>query len=105
MQKEFPEIEFNNDYSIGVVRSLKGKILLGHVEEMYPRVYIKMYLEDILMPYIEPKIIKQLELEGDYRMQGYPITGLVEIARNDVYIWIQDELDEYEENEVNKNQF
>lgn len=105
MQKEFPEIEFNQDYSVGVVQSLKGKILLGHVEEMYPKVYKKMYLEGVLMPYIEPKIIKQLDLECKYRMQGYPITGLAEIARNDVYMWIQDELSEFEENEVNKNNF
>lgn len=105
MHKEFPEIEFNYDYSEGVVQSLKCKILLGHVEEMYPRVYKKMYIEGILLPYIELKIIKQLDFESKYRLHGYPITGLAEIARNDVYIWIQDELSEFEEKEVNKKQF
>ena len=95
-----PEIEFNYDYSVGVVKSLKGKILIGHVEEMYPRVHEKLFLEGSLMPYIEPKIMKQLDLENSYRLQGYPITGLAEIARNDVYIWIQDELSEFEENEM-----
>lgn len=97
-----PEIEFNYDYSVGVVKSLKGKILIGHVEEMYPRVYEKLYLEGSLMPYIEPKIMKQLDLENNYRLQGYPINGLAEIARNDVYILIQDELSEYEEIELLK---
>jgi hypothetical protein len=56
------------------------------------------------MPYIEPKIIKQLELECDYRMQGYPINGLAEIARNDVYGMIKDELGPFEEKEL-VNQF
>ncbi len=87
-----PEIEFNYHYSVGVVKSLKGKILIGHVEEMYPRVHEKLYLEGSLMPYIEPKIMKQLDLENQYRMQGYPINGLAEIARNDVYSSIKDEL-------------
>jgi hypothetical protein len=105
MQKEFPEIEFNKDYSVGAVQSLKGKILLDHVEEMYPRVYEKMYSEGVLMSYIEPKIIKQLDLECDYRLQGYPINGLAEIARNDIYMWIQDELSEFEEHEEKKTNF
>lgn len=99
-----PEIELNYDYSVGAVQSLKGKILIGHVEEMYPRVHEKLFLEGSLMPYIEPKIIKQLELECDYRMQGYPINGLAEIARNDVYSMIKDELGPFEEKEL-ENQF
>jgi hypothetical protein len=97
-----PEIEFNYDYSVGVVKSLKGKILIGHIEEMYPRVHEKLFLEGSLMPYIEPKIIKQLELECDYRMQGYPINGLAEIARNDVYNMIKDDLGPFEEMELAK---
>lgn len=100
--KNQPEIEFNYDYSVGAVQSLKGKILIGHVEEMYPRVHEKLFLEGSLMPYIEPKIIKQLELECDYRMQGYPINGLAEIARNDVYNMIKDDLGPYEEMELAK---
>jgi hypothetical protein len=99
-----PDIELNYDYSVGVVKSLKGKILLDHVEEMYPRVHEILFLEGSLMPYIEPKIIKQLELECDYRMQGYPINGLAEIARNDVYGMIKDELGPFEEKEL-VNQF
>jgi hypothetical protein len=99
-----PEIEFNYDYSVGVVKSLKGKILIGHVEEMYPRVHEKLFLEGSLMPYIEPKIMKQLDLENSYRLQGYPINGLSELARNDVYSMIKDELGPFEEKEL-VNQF
>lgn len=99
-----PDIELNYDYSVGVVKSLKGKILLDHVEEMYPRVHEILFLEGSLLPYIEPKIIKQLDLECDYRMQGYPINGLAEIARNDVYSMIKDELGPFEEKEL-VNQF
>lgn len=97
-----PEIELNYDYSVGVVKSLKGKILIGHVEEMYPRVHEKLFLEGSLMPYIEPKIMKQLDLENSYRLQGYPINGLAEIARNDVYNMIKDDLGPYEEMELAK---
>ena len=97
-----PEIEFNYDYSVGVVKSLKGKILIGHVEEMYPRVHEKLFLEGSLMPYIEPKIMKQLDLENSYRLQGYPINGLSEIARNDVYSMIKDELGPFEQMELAK---
>ena len=99
-----PDIELNYDYSVGVVKSLKGKILIGHVEEMYPRVHEKLFLEGSLMPYIEPKIMKQLDLENSYRLQGYPINGLSELARNDVYSMIKDELGPFEEMEL-ANQF
>lgn len=44
------------------------------------------------MLYIDTKIIKQLDLECGYRMQGYQINGPAEIARNDVYMLKQDEL-------------
>lgn len=97
-----PDIELNYDYSVGVVKSLKGKILIGHVEEMYPRVHEKLFLEGSLMPYIEPKIMKQLDLENSYRLQGYPINGLAEIARNDVYSMIKDELGPFEQMELAK---
>ena len=97
-----PEIEFNYDYSVGVVKSLNGKILISHVEEMYPRVHEKLFLEGSLMPYIEPKIMKQLGLENSYRLQGYPINGLSEIARNDVYSMIKDELGPFEQMELAK---
>ncbi|MBP6424313.1 MAG: hypothetical protein KA278_01175 [Flavobacterium sp.] len=97
-----PDIELNYDYSVGVVKSLKGKILIGHVEEMYPRVHEKLFLEGSLMPYIEPKIMKQLDLENSYRLQGYPINGLSEIARNDVYSMIKDELGPFEQMELAK---
>lgn len=96
------EIEFNYHYSVGVVKSRTGKILIGHVEEMYPRVHEKLFLEGSLMPYIEPKIMKQLDLENQYRMQGYPLNGLDEIARNDVYSMIKDELGPFEEMEIAK---
>ena len=99
-----PEIEFNYDYSVGVVKSRTGRILIGHVEEMYPRVYEKLFLEGSLMPYIEPKIMKQLDLENSYRLQGYPINGPSELARNDVYSMIKDELGPFEEMEL-ANQF
>jgi hypothetical protein len=56
------------------------------------------------MPYIEPKIMKQLDLENSYRLQGYPINGLSELARNDVYSMIKDDLGPFEENEL-VNQF
>ncbi len=98
-----PKIEFNENYNLSLVQTSKGKILRSHLEEMYSRVAEKLLIEGSLLAYIEPKLIKQVELECDYRMQGYPINGLAELARNDIFMLIQDELSEYEENEIKIN--
>lgn len=105
MQEEFKTgIEFNPNYDAGLMQTPTAIILMDHVREMYPRVYRKLSDESSVEAYIEPKVIKQLDLECDYRLQGYPLTGVAEIALRDILILIKNELTSFEEKEV-LNQF
>lgn len=101
MQEEFKTgIEFNPNYDAGLMQTPKALILMAHVQEMYPRVYKKLSEESSVEAYVEPKVIKQLDLESDYRLEGYPLTGVAEIALRDVLILIKNDLASFEEKEV-----
>ncbi|TDE55381.1 hypothetical protein [Flavobacterium sp. GT3P67] len=99
-----PKIEFNSNYDLGLMTTPKAHVLIHHLKEIYPRVYKKLNEEGSVEPYLEPKLMKQLHLECDYRLQGYPLTGVVEIALRDVMQLIKCELQPYEEQEL-LNQF
>ncbi len=101
---ERPKIIFNNNYDVGLMQTIKAEILIHHVREIYPRVFRKLCDEGSVEPYLEPKVIKQLDLEYDYRLQGYPLTGVAEIALSDIMQLIKWELQPYEEQE-RLNQF
>ena len=105
MEEEINEnIEFNLNYDVGLMQTPKAQILVNHVREIYPRVYRKLCEEDSVEAYIEPKLMKQLHLEFDYRLQDYPLTGVAEIALRDIMELIKWELLPYEEKE-RLNQF
>lgn len=103
-EKINPKIEFNSNYDAGLMKTIKAEILIHHVREIYPRVFRKLCDEGSVEPYIEPKVIKQLHLECDYRLQDYPLTGVTEIALRDIIQLIKWELQPYEEQEL-LNQF
>lgn len=99
-----PKIDFNSNYDAGLMKTTKAEILVNLVKEIYPRVFRKLCDEDSVEPYIEPKVIKQLHLECDFRLQGYPLTGVAETAFRDIMQLIKWELEPHEEQE-RLNQF
>jgi hypothetical protein len=90
-------MEFNNNYDAGLVQTLIAQNLISHIKEIYPKVFNKLFTEGSVEAYVEPKVIKQLNLECDYRLQGYPLTGVSEIALRDIMQLIKWELQPYEE--------
>ena len=95
-----PEIEFNNQYDINLIDTSSGRILISHVKEIYPRVYRGMNNEQIIESYTDPKVRKLMDLESEYRKQGYPFPQ--EPALNDLFTLINDELQPYEDEEYLK---
>lgn len=93
------EIEFNENYDKGLMQTAHARIMISHVEQMYPRVYQKLSINSTIERYIDPKINKQLLLEQEYRDQGYPLNSVQEIAFKDVVEFIKEELQAYEEKE------
>lgn len=97
--KENAEIEFNDNYDRGLMQTPIARILMSHVEQTYPRVYKNMRRGCMVESYVEPKIMKLIDLEHDYRKQGYPNSGVEELALNDVLPLIKMELQPYEDAE------
>lgn len=102
MSKDFnqkQDLELNFNYDKGLMQTAHARILMSHLEQVYPRVQKKMSETSMIEYYIEPKIMKQLLLEQDYRDQGYPLNGVQELAFNDVTAAIKIELVPYEDEE------
>lgn len=102
MPKDFnqkQELELNFNYDKGLMQTAYARILMSHLEQVYPRVQKKMSETSMIEYYIEPKIMKQLLLEQEYRDQGYPLNGVQELAFNDVTAAIKIELVPYEDEE------
>lgn len=95
-----PKINFNDQYDINLINTSTGRIILSHVKEIYPRVYIGMNQYQIIESYLDPKIRKLIDLELDYRKQGYPFPQ--EPALNDLFVLINFELQSYEDEECLK---
>ncbi len=102
MPKDFnqkQDLELNFNYDKGLMQTAYARILMSHLEQVYPRVQKKMSETSMIEYYIEPKIMKQLLLEQEYRDQGYPLNGVQELAFNDVTAAIKIELVPYEDEE------
>jgi len=95
-------IQFNENYDELLIQSSYYKVLVNYLKEKYPLVYRGLCFHSLLEQYIEPKIVAILELEIDYREQNYPLTGCTELAYQDIYSLISDELEEYEKEEYLK---
>lgn len=97
MESEFkPELAFNFNMDIELTNGSHFNSLRNFVLEKYPNICAIMTEEDTLYPYIEPKTIFFLEKEQEYRNEGYPLTGVRELAFTDICIIISSELDPYE---------
>jgi hypothetical protein len=92
--EEKPQIEFNDNYDQGLMQTAYARIIISHIENVYPRVHKKMSYSSIIESYIDPKIMRQLYMEQEYRKQGYPFPK--ELALNDLFVLINDELQPYE---------
>lgn len=92
-------IEFNENYEEILIQSDFYKVLVSHIQELYPLVYKGLCFHSLLEQYIEPKIVELLKLESSYREQNYPLSGCTELAYQNIYSLISDELDEYEKEE------
>ncbi|MBA0882731.1 hypothetical protein [Flavobacterium undicola] len=95
-------IEFNENYEEILIHSSYYKVLVKHIEELYPLVYQGLCLYSFLEQYVEPKIVEVLKLEFEYRKQNYPLSGCTELAYKDICDLINDELEEYEREEYLK---
>lgn len=93
-------IEFNENYDKGLMQTAHARIMISHIEQIYPRVYENLSLNSMIERYIDPKINKQLLLEQEYRDQGYPLNGVQELAFNDISEFIKTDLKPYEKLEL-----
>lgn len=91
-----PELSFNFYMDIELTNGSHFNSLRNFVIEKYPNISAIMTQEDTLYPYIEPKTFLFLEKEQEYRNEGYPLTGVRELAFIDICIIISSELDLYE---------
>jgi hypothetical protein len=99
MQSEIkPELTFNFNMDIELTNGSHFDSLRTYIIDKYPNFSKIMAKEDSLYAYIEPKTISFLEKEQEYRDQGYPLTGVRELAFIDICILISSELDLYEIN-------
>lgn len=97
MVSEFKqELNFNFNMDIELTNSSHFNSLRNFILEKYPNLSAIMTREDLLYAYIEPKTFLFLEKEQEYRNQGYPLTGVRELAFIDICILISSELDLYE---------
>ena len=94
MVSEFKsELNFNFNMDIELTNSSHFNSLRNFILEKYPNFSAIMTKEDLFYPYIEPKTFLFLEKEQEYRNEGYPLTGVRELAFIDSCILISSELD------------
>lgn len=98
MEEEFknPKIEFNNEYDKNLIDTPYYRVLVSHVKEMYPMIYNGLTHASLLESYLEPKVVKFLEIEIEYQKLNYPLDGCKELAYKDVFIILANELQDQE---------
>lgn len=91
-----PELVFNFNMDIELTNGSHFNSLRNFIQDKFPNFSKIMMKEDTLYAYIEPKTFLFLEQEQEYRNQGYPLTGVRELAYIDVCILINSDLEPYE---------
>lgn len=91
------ELDYNFNYDIELTKGTHFNSLKSFTMDKFPNFSKVMEREDSLFAYIEPKTFLFLEKENDYREQGYPLTGVRELAYMDICILIESELESHEE--------
>lgn len=97
-----PELAFNFNMDIELTNGSHFISLRNYLLEKYPNFSATMTQDDSLYPYIEPKTFLFLNKEQEYRNEGYPLTGVRELAFIDICILISSELDYYEEDALSE---
>jgi len=103
MQENFrnkPELEFNAEFDKGLIQTPHARIITSHLLEMYPFFYQMLSESNLVEEYVEPLIKEQLELESNYREEGYPEVGVQEKAFNDVMASLVHKLRPFEDKET-----
>lgn len=91
-----PELVLNFNMDIELTNGSHFNSLRNYILETFPSFSTIMTKEDTLYAYIEPKTILFLEQEQEYRLQGYPLTGVRELAFIDLCVLINSDLEPYE---------
>lgn len=103
MESEFkPELAFNYNMDIELTNGSHFISLRNFILEKYPNFSATMTQQDSLYSYIEPKTFLFLDKEQEYRDEGYPLTGVRELAFIDICILISSELDFYEKDALSE---
>lgn len=96
------QLDFNDKYDRSLIDTEYYRVLNSHVKEIYPRVYKALSEASLLEAYLEPKITLFFEKEIEHRKNNLPLHGIKELAYQDVFNVLQDELLENEEIEYAK---
>jgi hypothetical protein len=98
------QLEFNDQYDRNLIDTPYYRVMVSHLKELYPLVYKSLSEASLLEPYLEPKVNLFLEKEIEYRKLKHPADGCKELAYNDIYAVLNDEL-QYNEDIEYVNQF
>lgn len=104
MEENFKKkaLEFNDQYDINLIDTEYYRVFVSHLKDMYPRVYVSLSEASLLEPYLEPKIVYFLQRELEHKKMKYPAHGCKELAYEDVFKVLEDELSENEKIEYSK---
>lgn len=99
MEEKFKktQLEFNDQFDKNLIDTPYYRIIVSHLKELYPLVYNSLSEASLLEQYLEPKIVLFLEKEIDYRKLNYPAEGCKELAYDNVYAVLKDELQHNED--------
>lgn len=86
------QLEFNDQYDRNLIDSPYYRIINSHLKELYPLVYKSLSEASLIEPYLEPKVVLFFEKEIEYRKLNHPSDGCKELAYNDIYDVLKDEL-------------
>jgi hypothetical protein len=92
------ELQFNHDLDIELTNGSHFNSLKDFVVDRFPHFSKILERDDLLFAYVEPKTFLFLEKENEYRSQGYPTTGVRELAYIEMCTLIYNELESHEEN-------
>ncbi|WP_289058719.1 hypothetical protein [uncultured Flavobacterium sp.] len=106
MEENFKKkpLAFNDRYDSNLIDSEYYRVLNSHLKEIYPLVYKALSEASLLEAYLEPKIVLFFEREIEHRKNGLPLHGIKELAYNDIFEVLKDELQDNEKIEFT-NQF